>query len=219
MELADKIIKAVPVLVYTLTAFGFFIRILVDHHVIETIYFYHNDRKHVVTTDDPASQTFVYVFACAIISILSYSASPQHIEDANKILDCIFIPVLLRALVHLNDPITVVLFVLVYAGFQIMQRLTVTHGDAVQPSRLWRGHLWSQFAAVWATYLTGMIYNWDSNRPGGLAAQIASLVVCVHDFTSARRAIGNIRLGVDRESLVLCAVRFILVVCALVETV
>lgn len=219
MELADKVIKAIPTIVYSITAFGFFLRILIDHNVIETIYFYHNDKRYVVTTDDPAVLTFLYVFVCAIISVSAYSASRQNIDNLNKIFDCIFIPTLLRALVHLNDPLTVMLFGIMYASFQVTARLASVHNEVMMVSRMWRIQLWTQFWAIWVTYTIAMIYNWNVNRPGGLAAQLASLVVCVYDFVCANRALYGTELDADRQMLALCATRFILMVCALVETV
>ena len=219
MELADRLIKAIPTIVYSVTSFGFFLRILIDHNVIETIYFYHNDNKYVVTTDDPAVLTFAYVFICAIISVLAYNTSRQNIDNWNTIADCFFIPTLLRALVHLNDTITVFLFVMMYCMFQVTMRLAVIHNEVMSTSRLWRIQLGAQFWSVWLTYVIAMIYNWDVNRPGGLAAQIASLIVGVYDFVCAKRAMNGISTDVDRQMLALCGVRFVLMVCALVETV
>ncbi len=220
----DKVkiaMKYAPILVYFCTTIGFIIRILVEHDVLENIYFYHDDQRYQLMRDDPAVIVFLYMLVCCVLSVLSIAVSEEDIDKYNNAVDCVFVPLLLRAMAHINDPISIIMFSIIYVAYQCDFRIWQSWIDSnVKPyKRLMMSKMQLEFFGFWLVYGLAVYFNWDVLRPGGSVAQFFCQVVMLYDWYRVKQILDNGVIDHTCNTMLLCMTRFILSVCVYVETI
>jgi uncharacterized integral membrane protein len=221
----DVVVAKFSILVYILVSLGFSIRLLVDHKVIDNIYFSHANSSNeiLVTVEEPSILCLLAAVVYGFLAVLSITEKyEEHLSFLNHFTDGFFFSLLLPALVHLNDFLQIVLMFGTYVSFQLCVDDTFLSCEIDRPVNLSRKlQLVVLFGSFWICFFLGMYFNIKFNRPGGGVAQIFASMVFFKDLFAVQGFLRVERFSrkiSENKSFVL-SIRFILLVCVFVETV
>lgn len=222
-EACNPLMNKVSILVYVIMTLGFFIRILVDHKMIDSLYFSHftsnasTTMKVALVGEQPA---MICLFACLLYTGFSIAALKEGGKISRvlfRVADAMIFSLLLGALVHLNDFLQVSLMCGLYLTFQL-EMLDVAYLE-VPASKLRKTGLVILSGSFWLAYFLGMALNGSFSRPGGLVAQVFCSSIFVHDMYRLYRVIRRNEAFPEDNVLLNLVLRFVLLVCVFVETV
>lgn len=213
--------------VFSVTWLVFLIVLLVNNGVITNVYFSHISGSGDVTYVaiggmHPAyvscAASFVYALACALW--LQYKALVPSIY-LFKSADALFFSFLLCALVHFDDVLHLFLLVCVYVCLHMLI-LDATHKPVLFTlSKCFKLTLAVLFFSFYTSLWTGVVMNFNVNRPGGAIAQLFSSIVAISDLQHIYGISSIEGYNGKQETRIYfeMAIRFIVLICAFVETV
>lgn len=224
----DKFVFGASACIFPFVGVGFAISLLIEHKVIDSLYFSHFSGEEsyfsfVVVNEQPAIvccvAAFVYSLAFAFAS--RWAPSRMHCTYVLKICDSLFFPLMLCALVHLNDFIQVFLASCMYISLQLHLLDAMYSYEEFKPSKSRKASMVIECVSFYVVLLMGFFLNLNLNRPGGTVAQMFSFVVIFYDVyrTYFISFIPGFKINFKWGALAENIMRFIMLVCVFVETV